>query len=426
MNLNYFKNLDDKHFFSYLIYLFPLFFLLGPGIINSVKIVLSLYGFYIIFFVKKNINLKNKKIYVILLIFFFFLLINSLLHGNYYYLGNTFLPLYLIFFTESVIFLLENNRLDINKLLKFFLIILIVVLLDTYLQYFTGKNILGYQVEPNNQIRLSSFFNKKWVVGTYFAKLFFPIFIILFFSIKKYKYMILIISLFLFYGIIIFLSGERSSFLIFIFNLLLSIILIKKYRKIFIIFSVIFILMILSLILFNKKMNNRYVKETFSSTLQINNNKEKNIFNNPYAAIFLTSNLIWHENLYFGGGMHNYRIKTCGAQSQYKDLSKKVSNYSNHYSVICSTHPHNYMLELLVDSGFFGLFIFFTFLIYVFILVFRVSGYNLISTAFGIEFLSQFFPFMTHGSIFSSWNNNFIIFNFALFYSYLYFNKKNL
>jgi len=72
MNLNYFKNLDDKHFFSYLIYLFPLFFLLGPGIINSVKIVLSLYGFYIIFFVKKNINLKNKKIYVILLIFFSF------------------------------------------------------------------------------------------------------------------------------------------------------------------------------------------------------------------------------------------------------------------------------------------------------------------------------------------------------------------
>jgi len=55
-----------------------------------------------------------------------------------------------------------------------------------------------------------------------------------------------------------------------------------------------------------------------------------------------------------------------------------------------------------------------------------MEAYNFISKAFGIQFLSQFFPFMTHGSIFSSWNSNFIILSFALFFSYFYYNKKVL
>ena len=51
-------------------------------------------------------------------------------------------------------------------------------------------------------------------------------------------------------------------------------------------------------------------------------------------------------------------------------------------------------------------------------LVSNLPGGAFISKAFGIAFLSQFFPFMTHGSIFASWNSNFIVLSFALFYSY--------
>jgi O-antigen ligase len=422
--LNNLRRFKKEVFFEYLIYLFPFFFLLGPAVINSVKMIISFYGFFIIFFVKRDIDLKNKKIYLILIFLFFYLFINSLLHNNLNYLGNTLLPLYLIFFTEVILYLLEKNRFDINKLIIFFSVILSIVVLDTYLQYFTGKNILGYGVEPNNHIRLSSFFKNKWVVGTYFSKLFFPIFIILFLFEKSKKYFIFLSFLFFLYALIIFLSGERTSFFIFLLNLFASIILIKKFRKIFLIFFIIFSLIISSFILFNKKMNNRYVNETFHTTLSLDNNFKKNIFNNQYGAIFLASNIIWQENFYFGGGMHSYRIKTCG--QEFKDLSKSVSVYSNHYMFICSTHPHNYILELLVDSGIIGLIFFLSFLFYVFFILTRISGYNFISTAFGIGFLSQFFPFMTHGSIFSSWNNNFIIFNFALFYSYYFFKKKIL
>ena len=49
MNLNYFKKLDEKDFFSYLIYLFPLLFLLGAGVVNTALVIISLYGAFIVF-----------------------------------------------------------------------------------------------------------------------------------------------------------------------------------------------------------------------------------------------------------------------------------------------------------------------------------------------------------------------------------------
>jgi hypothetical protein len=179
MNLNYFKKFDEKDFFSYLIYLFPVLFLFGAGVVNTALVIISLYGVYIVFFIKKKLNVVEKKLYLFFIVFFIYLFINTLINKNYYSLKNTVVFLHLIFITEVIIFLLENNKFDIQKLVRFFTLILLVVVLDTYLQYFTGKNILGYEVEPNNKIRLSSFFKNKWVVGAYLSKIFFPIFIII-------------------------------------------------------------------------------------------------------------------------------------------------------------------------------------------------------------------------------------------------------
>jgi O-antigen ligase len=424
MVLNYLKKFDEKDFFSYLIYLFPLLFLFGAGVVNSALVIISLYGAYIVFFIKKKINVLEKKLYLFFIIFFIYLFINTLINKNYYSLKNTVVFLHLIFITEVIIFLLENNRLDIQKLVRFFTSILLIVVLDTYLQYFTGKNILGYEVEPNNKIRLSSFFKNKWVVGAYLSKIFFPIFIIVYITVKKKRLNFLFYVFFILYGSIIILSGERASFLIFCTNLFLTFVFIniKKIRKILLISFVIFSSIVLLLFFFNTKMHNRYIKETVQSTMSINKNFSNNIFNNQYGAIFLAANIIWKQNFYFGGGIDNYTIQSCN--KQYEKISKEVSSHSNHHKFICSTHPHNYILELLVNSGVLGLLFFLSFLSCVCFILFRIESYNFISKAFGIAFLSQFFPFMTHGSIFASWNSNFIVLSFALFYSYFYFSKK--
>jgi len=426
MNLNYFKNLDEKDFFSYLIYLFPLLFLLGAGVVNTAQVLISLYGVYVVFFIKKKLNIKEKKLYLFFIILFIYLFINTLVNKNFHSLKNTVVFLHLIFFTEVIIFLLENNRFDIKKLVRFFTITLLIVVLDTYLQYFTGKNILGYEIEPNNKIRLSSFFKNKWVVGAYLSKLFFPIFIIIYITVKKIRLNFIFYVFFILYGSIIFLSGERASFLIFCVNLFLTFILLNigKIRRIVFISFAVFFTIILLLTFFNTKMQNRYIKETVQNTLSINRDFTNNIFNSQYGAIFLAANIIWKENFYFGGGIDNYTVQSC--TKQYDKISKQLSSSSNHYTVICSTHPHNYILELLVNSGIFGLLIFLSFLSCVCYILFRLEAYNFISKAFGIQFLSQFFPFMTHGSIFASWNSNFIILSFALFFSYFYYNKKVL
>ena len=171
-------------------------------------------------------------------------------------------------------------------------------------------------------------------------------------------------------------------------------------------------------------MQNRYIKETAQNTLSINKDFSNNIFNSQYGAIFLAANIIWKQNFYFGGGIDNYTIQSCN--KQYDKISEEVSAHSNHHKFICSTHPHNYILELLVNSGVLGLLFFLSFLSCVCFILFRIESYNFISKAFGIAFLSQFFPFMTHGSIFASWNSNFIVLSFAIFYSYFYFDKKSL
>ena len=59
----------------------------------------------------------------------------------------------------------------------------------------------------------------------------------------------------------------------------------------------------------------------------------------------------------FGNGLRSYRVITCDTESR-NDIIKKVENYTDHAEFVCSTHPHNFVLELLVDLGLIGLIIF--------------------------------------------------------------------
>ena len=83
MNLNYFKNFDEKVFFSYVIYLFPLLFLFGAGVVNTAQVLISMYGVYIVFFVKKKLDIKEKKLYLFFIILFIYLFINTLVNKNF-------------------------------------------------------------------------------------------------------------------------------------------------------------------------------------------------------------------------------------------------------------------------------------------------------------------------------------------------------
>ena len=110
----------------------------------------------------------------------------------------------------------------------FFCFLILVV--DGYIQYFTGENIIGYKMQ---NVRISSFFGDELIFGSYLSRLL-PILIALFYlskisKIKTYEYIFIVFLIFT--SVIIFLSGERASFLFVIFTFFYLIFMPNKYSK---------------------------------------------------------------------------------------------------------------------------------------------------------------------------------------------------
>ena len=73
--------------------------------------------------------------------------------------------------------------------------ILILVILDSFLQFLSGKNIIGFEIKDN---RVSGIFDDELILGSFLLKVFpFTIWLIYFsnFEISKYKNLLIIFFL---------------------------------------------------------------------------------------------------------------------------------------------------------------------------------------------------------------------------------------
>jgi O-antigen ligase len=409
INTNYL----DK-FVVYFIYLTPVILALGTFSTNVYQAVIAIHG-AIIFIKNKN---KMNICYTILFFLFLYSFFLTAYNGNYFFLKNTIFFLKIIFFCESFRFLFEHKKITINNLFFIFFLFLLVYIFDTYYQYFFEKNIFGFPIEPINKTRLTSFFYEEYVIGGFLFKIFFPILIILTLSANEKINRFLYTSIFVIYCSAIFITGERASFLFIFVYLFLSFLFIKKLRiKIFILMSLIIVTFSIMLFL-STLLKERYVDQTLQTTLRLHkaNSFQNKFLDNHYAATFLTGFEIWKKNIFFGSGLRSYRIYSCND----KALMEKIKNVSNHGNLICNTHPHNVILEILDDIGLFGLLLvcFLFVCIGKIIIKMRNNWFdNKIAIFFGIQIFTLFWPLITHGSIFSSWNGSFILFNCAMFYA---------
>ena len=77
--------------------------------------------------------------------------------------------------------------------------------------------------------------------------------------------------------------------------------------------------------------------------------KDLNIDERPYYVHEFDSGFAtWKMNKYIGGGIKSFR---------YNCPKREIK--SKHERTTCNMHPHNYYLEILVDLGIVGIFIFF-------------------------------------------------------------------
>jgi hypothetical protein len=332
--------------------------------------------------------------------------------------------------------------------IKFNLFLICFILIDILVQKIFGRDLFGYkggmcfmssftyfdfksleeikiQNNPYCQ-RFAGPFDQELIAGSYIVFVGIITFALKFLSapLKKKNLIYFYVSL-VFSFVIVLITGDRSPVISFSIALLIFFIFEKHTRKYFFRLSFVFLVIGLITIFMNIHLYERYISvgksllnfdllKKVSVIKKEKENDKKNIqemnkdrsfsvkliqsfLDTHWGAHYLTAIEMYKEKPLIGHGYMSFRNKC----KKYDYInSKSVENR-------CTTHPHNYILQLLSETGIIGFVLFSLFLISVFI---RVSNYSRIENKslciflFGI-FLSFLFPFKPSGSIFSSVNS---------------------
>ena len=394
-----FKN--NLQIISWLIYSIPLSLVCGIFVTEIIVfLIVSLFLVYI--YVNKDFYYLKSKFFKIFIIVYIFLIINSLLSEDIFLSLKVSLPYIRYgFLSLAVWFAYQNNEKFLKEFKYFFIPLIIFLLIDGFFQFYFGKNILGYSTQSS---RLSSLFFDEWILGSYLQK-FYPLLIIILFHDqieKKYIYLNFIILSLVY--LIVFLSGERTAFYLLNFLLIILFLSFNISKKIK--FFLYLIVPLFILILINSPMKER----VFLLDNKINfKDKIISFYNYNYKYYHKTSLNIFLDHKLLGSGVKTFRV-LCDDYS-YLEVTKS-----------CSTHPHNYYIQILAECGILGIFIIFLFFIY---LIYRyinllIKNKKLLNQKFHQAIilsglLVYLWPIATSGNFFNNFLSIILFFNLGLF-----------
>jgi hypothetical protein len=357
---------------------------------------------------KKSIYIFNKKIFLFFFLFYTYLLIRYFFrNADYESLSIIFYFRYYFYFLSLYFFLnLRKNLFDL--FIKSIIIVFAILVVDAIFQYNFGFNLINY---PKPEIdRVSSFFGKESILGSFLVRfmpfLYLPL---LFYEKKKYfiKFYLIFFLIFL-TNVVIFISGERTSFaLVILLNLYMFLMLPNLRRKIIIFFSILSILIGLILSL-DQNLKNRIINKTYDeiTNLKIISNthyldpKLKTfkfyIYSGAHNGYYATAFNMFLDNFLFGQGPRSYRY-LC------KDNKFAVTEQIGYN---CSTHPHNYYIQLLAETGLVGFLILAFVFVIIIINIFReylTTKKNFFKRIMYCAFLINLWPLFPTGNFFNNW-----------------------
>ncbi len=415
------KNLYHSLLFisSLLLILLPAALISGPFLPD---LFITLIGLIFLTLYSKDKNkvfiISKITFFKLFIIFFIFIVLGSIFSDSIF-LSLKSSATYIRFgiFSIAVIYIFKNNE----NFIKFFylalIFTLIILLFDGYFQFFTGKNTFGYSnIRPD---RLGGLFFDELILGSYISKIL-PILITFIFLNKKIIHRNYTISLVVLSYILIFLSGERSAFLLATFYMILILPFIADLKKFFIII-ILTIIFFSSLIMSNKTLKSRYFDQMLTHTFQ--KTSTSSTFMPDHIGLFTSAIDIFQKNILFGGGVKTFRVNCKNTVNEkLMELKIDIPNL-----VFCNTHPHNYYLQLLAETGLVG-FLFVSIILlkllfnYFKQVIFLINKKKMINKSYVCilaGLIVSIWPLATTGSFFNNWicSNLFLTIGIYLFVS---------
>lgn len=392
---------DNKYINYYFLFLFsviPISILIGSAV-SLINILLIDLSFIILIIYTKNFFFLKDVSIKYLIILYFYLILNSFISIDFTEgaLRNFGFLRMIILFAAFNYFFYQNYFL--KRVLTFWLFIICIVLIDVFIESFSGTNIFGYGGEAYLGKRIVSFFKDEAIVGGFLNGFYLILLGFLFNEFKEKN--LLFISLFIVLLIIgILLTGERSNSIKAIFGLSFFIFFVRvldKKIKIALASSII-------ILFFFSLFNSSYLKTRFVNQMKIYTKQE-----NVYFKLYNSGFEVFKTNKLFGVGNKNYRVETC--KNEVVDKNKK--------KYFCNTHPHQIYLELLSEHGIIGtILIFYILYKLVFSKIFltlNTKNYLKLGTLIYIIFV--FTPIIPSGAFFNNYLLTIFIMNLSLFYA---------
>ena len=397
----------------------PISIILGSSV-SLMNTVLFGLCFILIYFIKNDIRIYDLKPIFLLIILNLYLVFNSFISNDIMsgiYRNFGFVRFILFFLMINYLFFISEKNLSI---LKIWSIIFFVVLIDVYIERFTGSNILGFGGIENainaqtRGYRVVSFFRTEPIPGAFLCGFSFIAvgFILNFLKSKKIlKLFGFLIIFFCLVGVMV--TGERSNGLkaLIGFSIFISIIDYVKLRDKILVFSTLFIIFLLT-VNFSDYVKYRYIDQLYTK-INTKDEREKFLNNSLYIKLYKSGFYVFKNNPWFGVGNKNYRVETC-------DTNKN----SIHKEYYCLTHPHQIYIEMLSEHGIVGTIIIIGIIFYLAFRLIRkiIDTRNYIQAGCLIFLLINFVPILPSGSFFSTFNGTL----FWLIFSIGNLNKKSL